>query len=49
MAIIKVKKIKLKNLRNVRHGEVTLAVSFETFYKQMLLDYMDKMVLGRQP
>lgn len=31
MAIIKVKKIKLKNLRNVRHGEVTLAVSFETF------------------
>ncbi|MFJ7922149.1 AAA family ATPase [Lysinibacillus fusiformis] len=31
MAIIKVKKIKLKNLRNVRHGEVTLAVSFESF------------------
>lgn len=31
MAIIKIKKIKLKNLRNVRHGEVTLAVSFETF------------------
>ncbi|MFF6017563.1 AAA family ATPase [Lysinibacillus fusiformis] len=31
MAIIKIKKIKLKNLRNVRHGEVTLAVSFESF------------------
>ncbi|MDM5352772.1 AAA family ATPase [Lysinibacillus sphaericus] len=33
MAIIKVKKINIKNLRNVRHGEIILAVNFETFLK----------------
>lgn len=33
MAIIKIKKIKIQNLRNVRHGEIVLAVNFETFFK----------------
>lgn len=31
MAIIKIKKINLQNLRNVRQGEIVLAVNFETF------------------
>lgn len=31
MAIIKIKKINIQNLRNVRQGELVLAVSFETF------------------
>lgn len=31
MAIIKIKKINIQNLRNVRQGELILAVSFETF------------------
>ncbi|MEY9974638.1 AAA15 family ATPase/GTPase [Lysinibacillus sp. RC46] len=33
MTIIKIKKIKVQNLRNVRHGEIMLAVNFETFLK----------------
>lgn len=33
MAIIKIKKIKVRNLRNVRSGEITLVVDFETFFK----------------
>ncbi|MEQ6357944.1 ATP-binding protein [Lysinibacillus sp. M3] len=33
MAIIKIKKIKIQNLRNVRHGEIVLTVNFETFFK----------------
>lgn len=33
MTIIKIKKIKVQNLRNVRHGEIVLAVDFETFFK----------------
>ncbi len=31
MAIIKIKKINIQNLRNVRQGEIVLAVNFETF------------------
>ena len=31
MAIIKIKKINIQNLRNVRQGELVLAVNFETF------------------
>lgn len=31
MAIIKIKKIILHNLRNVRHGEISIAVNFESF------------------
>ncbi|MCL1703282.1 AAA family ATPase [Lysinibacillus sp. Bpr_S20] len=33
MTIIKIKKIKVQNLRNVRHGEMVLTVDFETFLK----------------
>ncbi|MGE7691989.1 AAA family ATPase [Lysinibacillus sp. NPDC097214] len=33
MTIIKIKKIKIQNLRNVRHGEIVLTVNFETFFK----------------
>ena len=33
MTIIKIKKIKIQNLRNVRHGEIVLSVNFETFLK----------------
>ncbi|MFB7158756.1 AAA family ATPase [Lysinibacillus sp. NPDC056232] len=33
MDIIKIKKIKIQNLRNVRHGEIVLTVNFETFFK----------------
>ncbi|MGE8001462.1 AAA family ATPase [Lysinibacillus sp. NPDC093190] len=33
MAIIKIKTIKVQNLRNVRHGEIVLAVNFETFFE----------------
>ncbi|MGN4127595.1 AAA family ATPase [Lysinibacillus sphaericus] len=33
MAIIKIKKIKVQNLRNVRNGEMTFAVDFESFFK----------------
>jgi len=33
MAIIKIKKIKIQNLRNVRHGEIVLTVNFESFFK----------------
>lgn len=31
MAIIKVKKITIQNVRNVRHGEIILTVNFDTF------------------
>ncbi|MGE7696136.1 AAA family ATPase [Lysinibacillus sp. NPDC094177] len=33
MTIIKIKRIKIQNLRNVRHGEIVLTVNFETFFK----------------
>jgi len=33
MAIVKIKKIKIQNLRNVRQGEIVLTVNFETFFK----------------
>ncbi len=33
MTIIKIKKIKVQNLRNVRQGEIVLAVNFNTFLK----------------
>ncbi|MGE7948933.1 AAA family ATPase [Lysinibacillus sp. NPDC093688] len=33
MTIIKIKKIRIQNLRNVRHGEIVLTVNFETFFK----------------